>query len=54
MTQVEVAFNAGADIAFKIVKTKLATLIKEWSHSDSSEGKYRLEAYKELLEFIEQ
>lgn len=33
-------------------RVKLENLIKEWHLGSSAEAKYRLEAYKELLEYI--
>jgi len=51
---VNFVFLTGFEAAQKPIVLKLQSLIEEWSHNDSSEGKYRLEAYKELLEFIEQ
>lgn len=47
-------YNDGYNDAINLVCDALQSLIEEWSHNDSSEGKYRLEAYKELLEFIKQ
>ena len=35
------------------LKAKIESLIKEWSIGNSAEAKYRVEAYKELLEFID-
>lgn len=34
------------------IKSKLENLIKEWHLGRSAEAKYRCEAYKELLEYI--
>lgn len=34
-------------------RVKLENLIKEWHLGSSAEAKYRLEAYKELLEYID-
>jgi len=35
------------------IKSKLENLIKEWHLGSSAEAKYRCEAYKELLEYID-
>lgn len=35
------------------LKAELERLIKEWELCDSAEAKYRLEAYKELLDFVD-
>ena len=36
-----------------LIRAEIERLKKEWRLCDSSEAKYRMEAYKELLSFIE-
>lgn len=47
-------FLTGFEASQEDIVSKLQSLIKEWKLHDSSEAKYRLEAYKELLESIKQ
>ena len=47
------SFLAGAEWADKTILNKIKSLIKEWELCTSAEAKYKVEAYKELMEIIE-
>lgn len=47
-------YNDGYEDAINLVCDALQSFIKELELHESSEAKYRLEAYKELLEFIKE
>lgn len=50
--EISIAFLVACEAAQESIVSKLQSLIEYWSHNDSPEGKYRLEAYKELMEFV--
>ena len=50
---IKVCFAKGAEWADKTTLDKIKSLIKEWEHGTSAEAKYKVEAYKDLMEIIE-
>ena len=53
LDEVEEAYYLGAEWADETILSKIKSLINEWGYGNSTEAKYKVEAYKDLIEIIE-